>query len=159
MGKIYGDAWRVVVWLGYHKLAITRIINVLTEIIDGYKECFDANLRPYTRVSRAVTRLATSQFLEQPWYVSFPSLCIFLGCSYRNPVFFFHNFLFLKVNNSRFARVWVVQECILARDLQFQLADGILPTKLLEIAFDTVRSLDMVGPRGSYPFDTRVLGH
>jgi hypothetical protein len=55
--------------------------------------------------------------------------------------------------------VWVVQECILARDLQFQLADGILPTKLLEIAFDTVRSLDMVGPRGSYPFDTRVLGH
>jgi hypothetical protein len=89
MGKIYGDAWRVVVWLGYHKLAITRIINVLTEIIDGYKECFDANLRPYTRVSRALTRLATSQFLEQPWYVSFPSLCIFLGCSYRDPVLFF----------------------------------------------------------------------
>jgi hypothetical protein len=82
-----------------------------------------------------------------------------LGLFVPKPCIFFHNFLFLKVNNSRFARVWVVQECILARDLQFQLADGILPTKLLEIAFDTVRSLDMVGPRGSYPFDTRVLGH
>jgi hypothetical protein len=71
MGRIYGDAWRVIVWLGCPKFAISRIILVLTEIVDAYKE-YAAALYNYgsTRMNIALIRLATAQFLEQPWYVS-----------------------------------------------------------------------------------------
>jgi hypothetical protein len=38
MGKIYGDAWRVIVWLGQHKFAITRISDILTEIFHCFRQ-------------------------------------------------------------------------------------------------------------------------
>jgi hypothetical protein len=72
MGRIYGDAWRVIVWLGCPKFAISRIIDVLTEIVDAHKEYTKTFYNEgYRRMNVALGRLATAQFLEQPWYVSY----------------------------------------------------------------------------------------
>jgi hypothetical protein len=68
MGKIYGDAWSVVVWLGQHKFAITRIIDILTEIVYGFRHFMDDRTQ-FGQILQALTRLSSSQFLEQPWYV------------------------------------------------------------------------------------------
>jgi hypothetical protein len=52
--------------------------------------------------------------------------------------------------------VRVVQEFILARDLQFQLADGIVPTALLEDTFNALTDLDKINSFRTYNnFDTR----
>jgi hypothetical protein len=72
MGKIYGDAWRVIVWLGCPKFAISRIIDVFTEIVNAHKEFVKTSyVRGYRRMNVALVRLATAQLLEQPWYVSY----------------------------------------------------------------------------------------
>jgi hypothetical protein len=52
--------------------------------------------------------------------------------------------------------VWVVQEFILARDLQFQLADGTVPTAFFEDTFNALRDLDKINSFRTYnDFDTR----
>jgi hypothetical protein len=55
-----------------------------------------------------------------------------------------------NTNYSRYARVWVVQVFILARDLQFQLADGIVPTALFEDTFNALMDLDKINSFRTY---------
>jgi hypothetical protein len=52
----------------------------------------------------------------------------------------------------------VVQEFILARDLQFQLADGIVPPALFENTFGALEDLH-TKPAATHPFEKRVVEH
>jgi hypothetical protein len=157
MGRIYGDAWRVVVWLGSPKFAISRIIDILTEIVDSVGNHTAIGHSYNARVDRVLTRLTASKFLEQSWYVLRVPLH-FVYCIVPIKVRSFCNFMACVVNCKRYTRVWVVQEFILAQDLQFQLADGILPPALLENAFDALSSISIARRpnTSSYRFNTHV---
>jgi hypothetical protein len=71
MGKIFGDAWRVVVWLGRHRGAPNRIISILKDLVH-WKMLTDASweYEPVcSKLMRIITRLFSVQFFEQPWCV------------------------------------------------------------------------------------------
>ncbi|KAH7385285.1 heterokaryon incompatibility protein-domain-containing protein [Phaeosphaeria sp. MPI-PUGE-AT-0046c] len=105
MGKIYEDAWRVVVWLGSHKGVPERILIIMNEIIQCVQHMDDQSfLKNIRRLTQALLRLSHMHFFEQPW---------------------------LK-------RVWVVQEFILARELQFMAAGDIIPFDLIYSVVTTV---------------------
>jgi hypothetical protein len=65
MGRIYEDAERVVVWLGFHKGSLSGIIAVLEEVVRTHGALsIEFTSGP---PMRAISRLYALQLLQQPW--------------------------------------------------------------------------------------------
>jgi hypothetical protein len=66
MGRIYEDAERVIVWLGFHKGAPGRIICVLKDLVEQYQS-FVNKSGSQSSIVYAMLRLYALKLFNQPW--------------------------------------------------------------------------------------------
>jgi hypothetical protein len=67
MGRIYEDAERVVVWLGFHKGAAGRVTVALEDVVRAHSECVMYEQVALSPLRAAIIRLYVLQLLQQPW--------------------------------------------------------------------------------------------
>jgi hypothetical protein len=70
MGKIFVDAWRVVVWLGR---APSRVMCIFQDLIQSFQAWEKTRSSGHTKVEQILARLLNVHAFQQQWYVSYRS--------------------------------------------------------------------------------------
>jgi hypothetical protein len=71
MEKIFGDAWRVVVWLGRHRAAPNRLMCILQDLINLFRVWEGDREAGQTRLENMIARLLNTHIFQQQWCVSY----------------------------------------------------------------------------------------